>query len=128
MTSFTRKTDNAIMSGVLKNIPVPNFSSIGAFLIFDPLDDDVIQSGDPCVSNGKIILFTPVQEHSARPLRNIWSSKTHSCLIIIPVPPNIKYFPGGTENDINLPPGFLGSELGVLLLGAKINFLFLVKN
>ena len=46
MTSFSRKTDIDIVSGVVENIPVPIFSSIGAFLIFDaassdPLDDDV---------------------------------------------------------------------------------------
>ena len=46
MTSFLRKTDTAIVSGVVENIAVPIFSSIGAFLIFDasssdPLDDDV---------------------------------------------------------------------------------------
>ena len=46
MTSFSRQTDAAIVSGVLENIPVPIFSSIGALLIFgasssDPLDGDV---------------------------------------------------------------------------------------
>ena len=46
MASFSRKTDVAIVSGVLENIAVPNYSSIGALLIFDasssdPLDDDV---------------------------------------------------------------------------------------
>ena len=47
MTSFSHKTDIAIVSGVVKNIPVPIFGSIGALLIFDasssdPLDDDGI--------------------------------------------------------------------------------------
>ena len=47
MTSFSRKTEASIVSGVVENIPAPIFSSIGAFLIFDaassePLDDDVI--------------------------------------------------------------------------------------
>ena len=46
MTSFSCKTDIVIVSGVLENISVPNFSSIRALLIFgasssDPLDDDV---------------------------------------------------------------------------------------
>ena len=44
MTSFSRKTDAAIVLGVVENIPI--FSSIGALLIFDAsssdhLDDDV---------------------------------------------------------------------------------------
>ena len=46
MTSFPRKTDVVIVSGVVENIPELILSLIGAFLIFDasgsdPLDDDV---------------------------------------------------------------------------------------
>ena len=35
MTSFSRKINIAIVSGIVENIPVPNFSAIGALWIFD---------------------------------------------------------------------------------------------
>ena len=46
MTSFSLKMSIAIVSGMIKNIPLPNFNSIGELWIFyfsdgDPLDDDV---------------------------------------------------------------------------------------
>ena len=46
MTSFSLKMSTAIVSGMDKNIPLPNSNSLGEIWIFyfsveDPLDDEV---------------------------------------------------------------------------------------
>ena len=45
ITSFSRKTDTTIVSGVVENIPVPIFSSIGELLIFDASSSDPLDDG-----------------------------------------------------------------------------------
>ena len=76
MTSFSRKINTAIVSGVLENIPVPNFSAIGALWIFDlPSGGPPAERSQHCAM-GVAHVTWPCAIHSTHNPRTIANNRT----------------------------------------------------